>query len=70
MSLFLKQVYLVNVRKGLANRHVHAYHKLYVVYARKPGTSSDSSTETLSPPAQQPIPNAPPLSPSGHSIVN
>jgi hypothetical protein len=70
LSLYLKQVYLVNVRKSLTNRQIHAYHKLYVVYARKPGASQESSTETLSPPTHQPIPNAPPLGPSGHAIIN
>jgi hypothetical protein len=70
MSSPSKQVYLVNVRKCLANRHIHAYHKLYVVYARKPETSSESSTETLAPPEHQSIPNEPPLGPSGHSIIN
>ncbi len=30
------EVYLVNVRKALADRNVHAYQKVYVVWGRKP----------------------------------
>ncbi|KAK4168861.1 Demethylmenaquinone methyltransferase [Cladorrhinum sp. PSN259] len=30
------EVSLVNVRKSLLDRRIHAYHKLYVVYGRKP----------------------------------
>jgi hypothetical protein len=30
------QVYLVNVRRSCSDRRVHAYHKLYVVWGRKP----------------------------------
>lgn len=30
------EVFLVNVRKSIQNRNVHAYHNLYVVYGRKP----------------------------------
>ncbi|KAF2459535.1 S-adenosyl-L-methionine-dependent methyltransferase [Lineolata rhizophorae] len=30
------EVYLVNVRKAISDRNVHAYHKIYVVWGRKP----------------------------------
>ncbi|KAF2835896.1 S-adenosyl-L-methionine-dependent methyltransferase, partial [Patellaria atrata CBS 101060] len=30
------EVYLVNVRKSLSDRSVHAYHKIYVVWGQKP----------------------------------
>ena len=30
------EVYLVNVRKSLADKDVHAYHRLYVIWGRKP----------------------------------
>jgi hypothetical protein len=34
------QVYLVNVRKSITDHRVHAYHKYYVVYGRKPSEPS------------------------------
>ena len=33
--------YLAHVRKGLAMKGVHAYHKLYVVYGRRPSASEE-----------------------------
>jgi hypothetical protein len=41
------QVYLVNVRKSITDHRVHAYHKYYVVYGRKPETSSEPSLSDL-----------------------
>ncbi|KFY65041.1 hypothetical protein V496_02858 [Pseudogymnoascus sp. VKM F-4515 (FW-2607)] len=38
------EVYLVDVRKSLSNRHVHAYNKVYVVWGRKPYSSEETST--------------------------
>lgn len=39
------QVYLVDVRKAISDRNIHAYHKIYVVWGRKPeeGETSDFS---------------------------
>lgn len=31
-----RQVYLVDVRKAIMDKSVHAYNKVYVVYGRKP----------------------------------
>ncbi|KAG4033730.1 hypothetical protein MFRU_004g02330 [Monilinia fructicola] len=46
------EVYLVNVRKSIPNRSVHAYHKIYVVWGRKPEAKekrlSKTPDETLS----------------------
>ncbi|KAI9701939.1 MAG: hypothetical protein M1836_001283 [Candelina mexicana] len=36
------EVYLVNVRKSLKDRRVHAYHKVYVVWGRKPDAPRSS----------------------------
>jgi hypothetical protein len=41
------QVYLVNVRKSITDHRVHAYHKYYVVYGRKPEPSPDPSVSDL-----------------------
>ncbi|KAK5276951.1 hypothetical protein LTR16_010468, partial [Cryomyces antarcticus] len=30
------EVYLVDVRKAISDRSVHAYHKIFVVWGRKP----------------------------------
>lgn len=30
------EVFLINVRKAMADRNVHAYHRIYVVWGRKP----------------------------------
>jgi ubiquinone/menaquinone biosynthesis C-methylase UbiE len=51
------EVYLVNVRRSLADRNVHAYHKMYVVWGRKPeapevgkgGGGSAQASKSLSP---------------------
>jgi cytochrome c556 len=32
----LKKVYLVNVRRAISDRKVHAYHRVFVVWGRKP----------------------------------
>jgi hypothetical protein len=40
-------VYLVNVRKSLTDHRVHAYHKYYVVYGRKPEPSAEESMSAL-----------------------
>ncbi|KAL2012009.1 hypothetical protein VTN00DRAFT_4727 [Thermoascus crustaceus] len=37
------EVFLVNVRKSIQNRNVHAYHNLYVVTGRKPRPGETSS---------------------------
>ncbi|PSN62667.1 S-adenosyl-L-methionine-dependent methyltransferase [Corynespora cassiicola Philippines] len=42
------EVYLVNVRKAISDRNVHAYHKIYVVWGRKPG---ENELGVPSPPA-------------------
>ena len=31
-----KKVYLVNVRRAISDRKVHAYHRVFVVWGRKP----------------------------------
>jgi hypothetical protein len=31
-----KKVYLVNVRKAISDRKVHAYHRVFIVWGRKP----------------------------------
>jgi hypothetical protein len=41
------QVYLVNVRKSITDHRVHAYHKYYVVYGRKPEPSLKPSLSDL-----------------------
>lgn len=41
-----QQVYLVNVRKSIPNRNVHAYNKIYVVWGRKPEEGEKSSSST------------------------
>jgi metalloendopeptidase OMA1, mitochondrial len=41
------QVYLVNVRKSITDHRVHAYHKYYVVYGRKPEPSLEPSISDL-----------------------
>ncbi|TVY43962.1 Secondary metabolism regulator [Lachnellula subtilissima] len=55
------EVYLVNVRKAIQDKRVHAYHKVFVVWGRKPldgeqmPPEPDSSTETVVPgPSQAP----------------
>ncbi|TGO73401.1 hypothetical protein BELL_0364g00060 [Botrytis elliptica] len=40
------EVYLVNVRKSIPNRNVHAYNKIYVVWGRKPEESEKFSSST------------------------
>ncbi len=42
----MAQVYLINVRKAINNHRVHAHHKYYVVWGRKPDTAIDASTDT------------------------
>ncbi|KAH8651931.1 S-adenosyl-L-methionine-dependent methyltransferase [Tricladium varicosporioides] len=37
------EVYLVNVRKGISDRRVHAYNKVYVVWGRKPDSAPQTS---------------------------
>lgn len=41
------QVYLVNVRKSITDHRVHAYHKYYVVYGRRPELSPEPSLGAL-----------------------
>lgn len=50
------EVYLVNVRKCLSDKNVHAYHKVYVVWGRKPlpGEKKVASTSTTPPKALTP----------------
>ncbi|KAG4440046.1 hypothetical protein IFR05_004496 [Cadophora sp. M221] len=38
------EVYLVNVRRSISDRNVHAYLKVYVVWGRKPKTSRGSGS--------------------------
>ncbi|TGO39390.1 hypothetical protein BHYA_0055g00460 [Botrytis hyacinthi] len=40
------EVYLVNVRKSIPNRNVHAYNRIYVVWGRKPEEGEKSSSST------------------------
>jgi len=40
------EVYLVNVRRAVSDRHVHAYMKVYVVWGRKPKTSKKSGSSS------------------------
>ncbi|KAF5873055.1 putative tam domain methyltransferase protein [Botrytis fragariae] len=40
------EVYLVNVRKSIPNRNVHAYNKIYVVWGRKPEESEKRPSST------------------------
>ncbi|KAF2278458.1 S-adenosyl-L-methionine-dependent methyltransferase [Westerdykella ornata] len=47
------EVYLVHVRKALSDRNVHAYHKIYVVWGRKP---FDHELGVPSPPNYPPPP--------------
>ncbi|KAF7870316.1 hypothetical protein EAF04_004062 [Stromatinia cepivora] len=42
------EVYLVNVRKSIPNRSVHAYHKIYVVWGRKPEEKEKTSPSSTS----------------------
>jgi hypothetical protein len=35
-QIFNLQVYLVNIRKSMADRRVHAYYRFHIVYGRKP----------------------------------
>ncbi|CAI6338941.1 unnamed protein product [Periconia digitata] len=51
------EVYLVQVRKALSDRSVHAYNKIYVVYGRKPRTG-----EVVVPKEPTRPPPAPPTS--------
>ncbi|KAI9738844.1 MAG: hypothetical protein M1834_008351 [Cirrosporium novae-zelandiae] len=46
------EVYLVEVRKSLQDQSVHAYHKLYTVYGRKP---YPNERRQMAPPPQGPI---------------
>lgn len=46
------EVYLVHVRKALSDRNVHAYHKIYVVWGRKP---EENELGAPSPPSQPPV---------------
>ncbi|KAF2427679.1 S-adenosyl-L-methionine-dependent methyltransferase [Tothia fuscella] len=39
------EVYLVKVRKAIADKNVHAYHKVYVVYGRKPTPEEQRAKE-------------------------
>ncbi|KAI9642036.1 hypothetical protein NHQ30_009907 [Ciborinia camelliae] len=41
------EVYLVNVRKSIPNRSIHAYHKIYVVWGRKPEQKKILSSSTI-----------------------
>lgn len=43
------EVFLVNVRKCLSDKRVHAYHKVYVVWGRKPLQGEKKGTEAASP---------------------
>jgi cytochrome c556 len=58
-----KKVYLVNVRRAISDRKVHAYHRVFVVWGRKPfdgevvAVGQTKLAETTS--------NAPPLAQSG-----
>lgn len=58
------EVFLVNVRKSLSDKRVHAYHKVYVVWGRKPfpGEIATPSTSTSSRPPPPPPPPPPPSS--------
>lgn len=38
------EVYLVHVRKAISDRNVHAYHKIYVVWGRKPEEGEASTS--------------------------
>lgn len=47
------EVYLVHIRKALSDRNVHAYHKIFIVWGRKP---FDHELGVPSPPSHPPPP--------------
>ncbi|KAK7529926.1 S-adenosyl-L-methionine-dependent methyltransferase [Phyllosticta citribraziliensis] len=51
------EVYLVQVRKAISDRNVHAYHKMYVVWGRKP-QSWELGAETVAAAADSNAPRA------------
>lgn len=61
------EVYLVNVRQCLSDKNVHAYHKIYVVWGRKPlpGEKKVTSTSITPPKAATPEPSTNPKPKSG-----
>ena len=67
MSTNLKQVYLVNVRRAISDRKVHAYHRVFVVWGRKPfdgevvaeAQTQLAGTASNPPPQLQPGPTKP-----------
>ena len=35
------ELFLVDVRKAIKDRHVHAYHRVHVVYGRRPSAEEE-----------------------------
>jgi len=69
------EVYLVNIRKAIQDKHIHAYHKVYVVWGRKPldgeqpPKKPESSTETIVPASSQtPVTDDAPITEGTSSI--
>lgn len=48
------QVYLVNVRKAISDRNVYAYHKVFVIWGRKPLDAEMQSKATAQPSSKRP----------------
>ncbi|KAN0122805.1 S-adenosyl-L-methionine-dependent methyltransferase [Hyaloscypha variabilis] len=67
------EVYLVNIRKSLTDHKVHAYHKYYIVYGRKPIPPPEEAlgalTLTASDLAPPPPPPPPPTSSNTTPII-
>ncbi|KAH8777976.1 S-adenosyl-L-methionine-dependent methyltransferase [Hyaloscypha finlandica] len=53
------EVYLVNVRKSITDHRVHAYHKYYIVYGRKPELSPEEGLGALTLTSPSPIAPSP-----------